>query len=43
MSAESLSRALLRLNDLGAVSRPDNVVAIEDLARLQQFCLEETE
>lgn len=43
MSAESLSRALLRLQDLGAVSRPDNVVAIEDLARLQQFCLEETE
>ena len=43
MSAESLSRALLRLNDLGAVSRPDNVVAIEDLARLQQFCLEESE
>jgi len=43
MSAESLSRALLRLGELGVASRPDNVVAIEDLALLQEFCLEEAE
>lgn len=43
MSAESLSRALLKLSELGAVSRPDNVVAIEDVGRLLKFCQEETE
>ena len=41
MTAESLSRALLRLAPLGVISRPDNVVAIADLAALREFCVEE--
>ena len=43
MTAESLSRALLRLADLGVVSRADNVVAIRDMAVLRDFCVEEDE
>jgi CRP-like cAMP-binding protein len=44
MSAESLSRALTKLEDeLGLESRPDNVVAIADLAALQAFCEDEGE
>ncbi|HVI52986.1 MAG TPA: cyclic nucleotide-binding domain-containing protein [Candidatus Sulfotelmatobacter sp.] len=43
MSAESLSRALLKLGELGVESRPDNLVAIHDLALLQQYCLDEAE
>jgi len=43
MSAESLSRALLRLGEQGVESRADNVVAIADLAGLRAFCVEEGE
>lgn len=43
MTAESLSRALIRLADLGVTSRADNVVAIADLDRLRDFCAEEAE
>jgi CRP/FNR family transcriptional activator FtrB len=41
MTAESLSRALLRLAPLGVQSRSDNVVVIDDLAALRAFCGEE--
>ncbi|HLN23843.1 MAG TPA: cyclic nucleotide-binding domain-containing protein [Patescibacteria group bacterium] len=43
MTAESLSRALLRLGEHGVESRADNVVAIADLAVLRTFCIEEGE
>jgi CRP/FNR family transcriptional activator FtrB len=43
MSAESLSRALLRLAELGVESRAENVVAIGDVASLRSFCAEEDE
>lgn len=41
MTAESLSRALARLAPLGVESRADNVVAIADIERLRNFCVEE--
>lgn len=41
MSAESLSRALLKLGELGVESRPDNLVILHDLAALHAFCLDE--
>ena len=40
MSAESLSRALARLAELGVESRADNWVDISDLAALYDFCAE---
>lgn len=40
MSAESLSRALGRLAELGVESRADNVVAIPNVAALRDFCAE---
>ncbi|OIR02378.1 transcriptional activatory protein AadR [mine drainage metagenome] len=43
MTAESLSRALARLAELGVESRAENVVAIADLGRLSEFCAEEGE
>ena len=41
MTAETLSRALLRLAPLGVESRPDNVVFLADLAALTRFVMEE--
>lgn len=41
MTAESLSRALQRLLDLGVTSRAGNVVVIGDVAILRDFCAEE--
>lgn len=41
MKPESLSRALAKLARLGVESRPDNVVAVADVARLRQFCVED--
>ena len=41
MSAETLSRALVRLAPLGVQSRSDNVVVISDLAALRAFCGED--
>jgi CRP/FNR family transcriptional activator FtrB len=43
MTAESLSRALIRLAELGVESRAENLVAITDLAVLRAFCAEEAE
>jgi CRP/FNR family transcriptional activator FtrB len=43
MTAESLSRALLRLTDIGVESRAENLVAIADLGRLRGFCAEDKE
>ena len=41
MTAESLSRALVRLAAVGVESRADNVVAIADIEALRAFCIEE--
>lgn len=41
MKPESLSRALTKLGRLGVESRPDNVVAVADVGRLRQFCVED--
>jgi CRP-like cAMP-binding protein len=41
MKPESLSRALAKLARLGVESRPDNVVAVADIARLRDFCVED--
>lgn len=43
MSAESLSRALVRLAELGVESRDGNVVSISDVAVLRAFGAEEAE
>lgn len=43
MSAESLSRALLRLAELGVESRAENEVLISDMAALRDFCVEAEE
>ena len=40
MSAESLSRALMRLAELGVESRADNEVVISDITALRDFCVE---
>lgn len=41
MKPESLSRALAKLAKLGVDSRPDNEVAIADVDRLREFCVED--
>lgn len=41
MKPESLSRALAKLARAGVESRPDNSVAVADIARLRQFCVED--
>jgi CRP/FNR family transcriptional activator FtrB len=41
MKPESLSRALAKLARVGVESRPDNTVAVADIARLRQFCVED--
>ena len=41
MKPESLSRALAKLGRLGVESRADNVVAVADIERLRQFCVED--
>lgn len=41
MKPESLSRALAKLGKVGVESRPDNVVAVADIAQLREFCAEE--
>lgn len=42
MSAESLSRALARLSEMGVESKGDNIVAIADIAVLRVFGAEES-
>ncbi|MGE5545741.1 MAG: Crp/Fnr family transcriptional regulator [Solirubrobacterales bacterium] len=41
MKPESLSRALAKLAKVGVESRPDNTVAIADVDRLREFCIED--
>jgi CRP/FNR family transcriptional activator FtrB len=43
MTAESLSRALVRLASLGVESQPENLVAITDIGALRDFCVEDGE
>jgi CRP/FNR family transcriptional activator FtrB len=43
MTAESLSRSLARLGELGVESRADNAVAIRDVAALRTFSAAEAE
>jgi len=41
MKPESLSRALAKLARIGVESLPDNAVAVADIGRLREFCVED--